>query len=206
MLLGETMIRHAVLPGTVTAISVGVHDATTRSCLIASPSLPLSVAARFLRTGSDAIDLASITQSTHNNLRAAASAQKHPARSVIDTCGSACPTCRRSALRLCQVRQYSVLRPRVCSLPRFWLRRPSPLNLSRARRAPACGYVDNARALPTCPTGAASKSKLQFIDEGREAFGPPATSAPARPPNATKATAPSMRGFRQPFTATRRRN
>jgi len=50
MLLGETMIRHAVLPGTVTAISVGVHGATTRSCLIASPSLPLSVAAGFLRS------------------------------------------------------------------------------------------------------------------------------------------------------------
>ena len=88
-----------------------------------------------------------------------------------------------------------------CSLIRFWLKLHSPLNLSRARRAPACGYVDNARALPTCPTGAASKSKLQFIDEGREAFGPPTTSAPARPPNATKVAAPSMRGFRQPFTA-----
>ena len=87
-----------------------------------------------------------------------------------------------------------------CSLIRFWLKLHSPLNLSRARRAPACGYVDNARALPTCPTGAASKNKLQFIDEGREAFGPPATSAPARPPNATKVAAPSMRGFRQPFT------
>ncbi len=167
VLFGETMIRHAVLSGTITAISVGVHGATTRSCLIASPSFPLSVAAGFLRAGSDAVDLASITLPTDKNLRVAASAQKHPARSFIDTCGSAGPTCRRPALRLCQVRQYSVLRPRVCSLPRFWLRRPSPLNLSRARRAPACGYVDNVRALPTYPTGAASKSKPQFIDEGR---------------------------------------
>ncbi len=150
VLFGETMIRHAVLSGTITAISVGVHGATTRSCLIASPSFPLSVAAGFLRAGSDAVDLASITLPTDKNLRVAASAQKHPARSFIDTCGSAGPTCR--ALRLCQVRQYSVLRPRVCSLPRFWLRRPSPLNLSRARRAPACGYVDNVRALLTYPT------------------------------------------------------
>src|SRR6266576_1936224 len=199
------MIRHAVLSGTITAISVGVHGATTRSCLIASPSFPLSLAAGFLRAGSDAVDLASITLPTDKNLRVAASAQKHPARSFIDTYGSAGPTCRRPALRLCQVRQYSVLRPRVCSLPRFWLRRPSPLNLSRARRAPACGYVDNVRALPTYPTGAASKSKPHFSDDGSYAFGPPpcppATSAPARPPNATKATAPSMRGFRQPFTS-----
>ena len=36
------MIRHAVLSGTITAISVGVHGATARSCLIASPSFPLS--------------------------------------------------------------------------------------------------------------------------------------------------------------------
>src|SRR6266478_1710894 len=149
VLFGETMIRHAVLSGTITAISVGVHGATTRSCLIASPSFPLSVAAGFLRAGSDAVDLASITLPTDKNLRVAATAQKHPARSFIDTYGSAGPTCRRPALRLCQVRQYSVLRPRVCSLPRFWLRRPSPLNLSRARRAPACGYGDNVRTLPT---------------------------------------------------------
>src|SRR6266536_1379052 len=29
MLLGETVIRHAVLPGTVTALSVGVHEASS---------------------------------------------------------------------------------------------------------------------------------------------------------------------------------
>src|SRR6266404_6865209 len=62
----ETMIRHAVLSGTITAISVDVHGATTRSCLIASPSFPLSVAAGFLRAGSDAVDLASITLPTDN--------------------------------------------------------------------------------------------------------------------------------------------
>ena len=66
------MIRHAVLSGTVTAISVGVHGATTRSCLIASPSFPLAVAAGLLGTGSDADDLASITPPTDKNLRAAA--------------------------------------------------------------------------------------------------------------------------------------
>src|SRR5438132_2026 len=42
VLFRETMIRHAVLSGTITAISVGVHGATARSCLIASPSFPLS--------------------------------------------------------------------------------------------------------------------------------------------------------------------
>jgi hypothetical protein len=65
------MIRHAVLSGTVTAISVGVHCATTRGCLMASPSFPLAVATGLLGTGSDAVDLASITPPTDKNLRAA---------------------------------------------------------------------------------------------------------------------------------------
>src|SRR2546428_2420250 len=121
VLFGETMIRHAVLSGTITAISVGVHGATTRSCLIASPSFPLSVAAGFLRAGSDAVDLASITLPTDKNLRVAASAQKHPARSFIDTCGSAGPTCRRPAPRPCQVRQYSVLLRESAPCPDFCL-------------------------------------------------------------------------------------
>jgi hypothetical protein len=43
-LFGWTLIRHAPISGTVTAISGGVHGAATWSCLIASPSLPLVVA------------------------------------------------------------------------------------------------------------------------------------------------------------------
>ena len=68
------MIRHAVLSGTVTAISVGVHGATTRGCLIASPSFPLAMAAGLLCTGSGAVDLASIAAPADKNSRSAASA------------------------------------------------------------------------------------------------------------------------------------
>src|SRR5450432_3285393 len=71
-LFGQTMIRHALLSGTVTAISFGVHGATTGSCLMAASGYPLPVAASHLRTGFDAIDLASITPPTDKNLRAAA--------------------------------------------------------------------------------------------------------------------------------------
>jgi hypothetical protein len=66
------MIRHALPPGSVPAISLGMQGATTRSCLVASPCLPLSVAAGFLRAGSGAIDLASIAPPTDKNLTAAA--------------------------------------------------------------------------------------------------------------------------------------
>ena len=82
-LFGWTLIRHAPTSGAVTAISGGVHGATTRSCLIASPSLPLAVAASVLRAGSGAVDLASVAPATDKDLRAAASTQKHSARHFI---------------------------------------------------------------------------------------------------------------------------
>src|ERR1700688_1651553 len=82
--VGETMIRHASPSRAITATSGGVHGATTWSCLIAPPSFLLIVAAGFLRAGSDAVDMTSITPATDKNLRAAASAQKHSARNFID--------------------------------------------------------------------------------------------------------------------------
>ena len=83
MLVGGTMIRHALPSCTVTATSGSVHGATTWSCLIAPPSFPLLVAARFLRAGSDAIVLATIALPTDKNLRAAATTQKQSARHFI---------------------------------------------------------------------------------------------------------------------------
>ena len=56
-----------------------MHTATTRSCLIASPSFPLVLAPGFQRAGSEAVDLTSIAPTTDKDLRAAASTQKHPA-------------------------------------------------------------------------------------------------------------------------------
>ena len=88
------MIRHALYSGTVTAISFGVHGATTGSCLIASSGYPLPVAAGLLRAGFNAIDLASIAPPTDKNLRAAATTQKHPARNFVSTCATAYPTYR----------------------------------------------------------------------------------------------------------------
>jgi len=91
MLPSTTMIRHASLSGPVTAISVGVHGATTGSCLMTSASFPLLVTAGFLSAGSDAVYLPAIAPPTDNKLHAAARAQKHPARNFIDACGGAGP-------------------------------------------------------------------------------------------------------------------
>ena len=111
LVVGETMIRHASPARTITATSGGVHSAPTWSYLIAPPSFPLFVAAGLLRASSDAVDITSITSATDKNLRAAASTQKHPSRSFIDTCGSASPALRITALCIYQFWQYSALRP-----------------------------------------------------------------------------------------------
>ena len=47
-----------------------------------------------MRAASDAVGLTSIALPANKNLRAAASAQEHPARRFIDTRGSTCPTRR----------------------------------------------------------------------------------------------------------------
>src|ERR1700720_413559 len=83
LLVGGTMIRHALPSCTVTATSGSVHGATTRSYLIAPPSFPLVLAAGILRAGSEAVDLAAIAVPTDKNLRAAATTQKQSARHFI---------------------------------------------------------------------------------------------------------------------------
>ena len=95
MLVIQTMIRHASPSGPITAISGGMHDATARSCLIASPSFPLSVASGFLRAGSDAVDLTSIAPPADKDLRAAASTQKHSARCFVGRMRHTDPQLRR---------------------------------------------------------------------------------------------------------------
>jgi hypothetical protein len=148
--LGQTMIRHVSLSSTVAAISSGMHGTATRSCLIASPGFPLPVAAPFLRAGSDAVDLASIAPPTDKNLGAAARAQEHPARCFIRARGTACASCRKP--KLDQVLQDLVLqRCGPFSSPDLADVLQLPQRPQSAARASACGYVDNARALPTYP-------------------------------------------------------
>ena len=96
MLVGGTMIRHALPSCTVTATSGSVHGATTRSYLIAPPSFPLVLAAGILRAGSEAVDLAAIAVPTDKNLRAAATTQKQSARRFISTVRHINPQLSRS--------------------------------------------------------------------------------------------------------------
>jgi hypothetical protein len=104
------MIRHASHSGTVTAISLGVHGTTARGCLIASAGVPLPLAARFLGTGSYAVNLASVTPPTDKNPTTATSAKKTPARYFINTCVSACQTLAIQGLCVGKFQQYLALR------------------------------------------------------------------------------------------------
>ena len=131
-----TMIRHALPSGTKTATSVGVQGAAARTGLIASASLSLTVAAGFLCAGSDAVDLAAVASSADKNLRAAASAQKNPARNLISACDGTCLTRRTPALCCRPFRQYSALRPPVLLLDRAGSRGdgiPHPAHRSSGR-------------------------------------------------------------------------
>jgi len=80
------MIRHASHSGSVTAISLGVHGAAARRCLIAPARVPLLLATGFLGTGSCAVNLASVAPPTDKHLTTATYAKENPARNFIKTC------------------------------------------------------------------------------------------------------------------------
>ena len=166
------MIRHASPSRTITATSGGVHGATTWSCLIAPPSFLLIVAAGFLRAGSDAVNMTSITPATDKDLRAAASTQKHSARNFIDTCGSASPALRITALCIYRFWQYSTLRPLAHLFTTRW---------------PPQGGIPRSRS-----TGSPTPPRFSFP---ANSIDPTAVdiSSPLR-------LTPSIRGSSQPFT------
>jgi hypothetical protein len=134
-----------------------------RSTMVANYSSPASASATTAvatgqvaraildgRAGSDAVDLASIAPPTDKNLGAAARAQEHPARCFIRARGTACASCRKP--KLDQVLQDLVLqRCGPFSSPDLADVLQLPQRPQSAARASACGYVDNARALPTYP-------------------------------------------------------
>jgi hypothetical protein len=131
-LFGWTLIRHAPTSGTVTAISGGVHGAATRSCLIASPSLPLVVTASVLRAGSGAVDLASVALPTDKDLRAAASTQKHSARHFIGKVRHTNPQPGADSASLQPRFDRACRRARSCQ-GAAWKRRSAPLWQSDGR-------------------------------------------------------------------------
>jgi hypothetical protein len=179
--LGRTMIRHALPSSTVPAASLGVHGAPPRSRLIASPGFPLSVAAGLLRAGSGAVDLASITDPTDKNLRAAADI-----RNILHEASST-----HAAVHVRRVEG-----PRSAFVGSGKTQRSTPRAASRsdfgrgpaASQPPACVARANLwicgqrKGVAHIPTGAAAKASLNILSKK----GQPPPSPAARPSNAIK--------------------
>ena len=187
MLVIGTLIRHASPSGTVTAISGGMHGATTRSCLIASPSFPLVVVPGFLRAGSDAVDLTSIAPPTDEDLRAAASTQKHPATRFIGRVRHTNPRTGADCSRLQPRSDQACRRARSCqgaawrrrSVPLWPERRPTLTASARAGvrnlrsgRKKACGAVEQKKA---------QKQRKKGLDSAPAHIIPIAPAAPPVP-------------------------
>jgi hypothetical protein len=195
MLLGETMIRHASLSGTVTATSGGMRGATTRSCLIASSSFPLVVVPGFLRAGSDAVDLTSIAPPTDEDLRAAASTQKHPATRFVGKVRHTNPRTGADCSRLQPRSDQACRRARSCQ-GAAWKRRSVPPLAERrpTLTASARAGVRNLRSGRKKACGAVKQKK---DDEVKKTAGM-LLGRRAQPP---KAMPPKKCGFRPAFTS-----
>ena len=167
-------MRHILLPHAMAGSSRCMIQPAAAAQLIAPAGCPLSLHARLLCTAPGAITLATVAAATDINLSPAARAQEKPQlrdlrsrRLRMWTCVAtsgimprhACSApCRGTA----PMRDLAVAgRCRAC--PNQPDRSSSPqcvlvTQKSRAQRAKACGYVDNARALPTSPQ---AQQKLQ---------------------------------------------
>src|SRR6516165_8006247 len=95
--------------------------------------------------------------------------------------------------------------PCLSSQPDRSLRRRVCLAASQscAQRATGCGYVDNARALPTYPPApaAAARFNLMIMKKAERLCLSYPNSAPELAPRTRyNVITPSLHGFRQPFT------
>ncbi len=162
-------MRHILLPRAMAGSSCCMIQPPATAQLIAPASCPLGLHARLLCTAAGAITLAAVAAAADINLSPAARAQEKPqprnfcfpfgrfrmwtrtATSGILPRHACSAPCRGTA----PMRDLAVAgRCRAClNQPN---RSSSPqcvlvTQKSRAQRTKACGYVDNARALPTSP-------------------------------------------------------
>jgi hypothetical protein len=169
-------MRHILLPCPIATGTQRMDDATVVACLVPLSGRALPLAPSQSGTAAGTIDLAAIAAAADEHLRAATGTQKETRwRSVRaigprtwttsamlgimprHACSARCGARRRSGLgglgrrRACQSGRLS---PRHCALD---ARRHA------AGCAHACGYVDNARALPTYPQAQQATSSSNLI-------------------------------------------
>ena len=164
-------MRHVLLPGAPATRPYRVGQPTATARLVALAGRVPGVISRLLRTAAGAVDLAAVAVAADQHLSAAARTHEQPSRrrpartwttSAIlgimprHACSARCGARRRAGLGGLgrrRARQSGRLSPRHCALD---ARRHA------AGRAHACGHVDNARALPTCPQAQQPTIRIKF--------------------------------------------
>ena len=173
-------MRHVLLPGTPATATRRMGQATAPACLIALAGRPLGLVPRFLRAAAGAVNLAAVATAADQHLDPAASTQEqagrpfHPiglrrawtasaASGILPqhVCSAPCGARRRT--RAWRFRSAPCLpSDRSSSAPLCARHRPRRCD-RRRRRGPACGYVDNARALPTHPQAPATSANINSM-------------------------------------------
>ena len=211
-------MRHVLLLGPPATGPLRMGQATAAARLVAPGGGALGVMSGLLRTAAGTVNLAAVAAAADEHLSLAADTHKQPGRRFH----------RLAAARAWTTSTMSGILPRHACSARCGARRrfglgglgrrrawpADPAGRHRAivrsthaatlrscvRRAPACGYVDNARALPTGP---ASSSQRYFDCFGTAGQTLPVTSRQLSVRAAAThhhLAAPSSRGSQPPFT------
>ena len=168
-------MRHVLLGAPAAGTRRMVHP-TAAACLVAPPGGALGMTSSLLRAPVSAVNLAAVAAAADEHLNPAPSAQEQPRRSFHRIrCGPAWTASatggilpRHACSARCGARRRSGTW-RFRSAPCLPIGRLSPRHSASdarrhvARRAHACGYVDNARALTTYPQAQQSTTSINLI-------------------------------------------
>jgi hypothetical protein len=169
-------MRHVLLLGAPATRPYRVGQPTATARLVAMTGRPPGVISRHLCTSAGAIDLAAVTAAADQHLSTATRTHEQPG-CRFQRCGPACTWTAPAMLGImprhaCSARCGARRRSgtwRFRSAPCLPIGRLSPRQSASdarrhaARRAHACGYVDNARALPTYPQAQQSTTSINLI-------------------------------------------
>jgi hypothetical protein len=209
-----TLMRHVLLLGPIATGARRMGQATAMTRLVAPTGGAPALAPGLLCTAAGTVDLAAVAAAADEHLSPAADTQEQPPGRLLwfrrartwtasatsgilprHACSARCGARRRS--QTCQFR----------SVPCLPIRQvvTAPSCTSTAPRTAPCGYVDNARALPTDPQVQQTAASVILIVLEQQA----STACLSHldgcrfdsPPRRHRDPAPSMRGFRQPSTS-----
>ena len=197
-------MRHVVLPGAPATGPYRMGQAPTAARLVAPTGGTLGVISGLLRTAAGTIDLTAVAAAANKHLRSTTDTHEQPARrrhrrglahawTTIamlgimprHACSARCGARRRFGTW--RFRSASCLPIRQVVNAKLCARSTS----SHLRRTPACGYVDNASALPTDPQDQKTKASVKFDCFGSTTLKP----GPSQPRPSARAAATPVAAF-----------